>query len=128
MQPNDAVEKVDVSALIPSECSQCVFKSGRTAGLTRGQVNVIRTDVLPENQIYSAVDIVPPQGHLHDFSQSGDSGSTVFDAKRDLCGLLFAGTDPVFAHGAGKAHGLVIPMDVIFNDIESFTGLEVELP
>ena len=67
---------------------------------------MIRTDVLLENEIYTAVDIVPPPGHLHDFSQSGDSGSTIFDTKGDLCGLLFAGTDPIFAHGAGKAHGL----------------------
>lgn len=50
-----------------------------------------------ENQIYSAVDIVPPQGHLHDFSQSGDSVPTVFDAKGDLYGLLFAGTDLHFS-------------------------------
>lgn len=127
-QPKDAVEKVDVSALVPSRPSQCVFKSGRTTGLTWGRVSVLRTDVLLENQIYTAVDIVPPQEQLHDFSQSGDSGSSVFDAEGSLCGLLFAGTDPIFAHGAGKAHGLVIPIDVVFADIEAFTGLKVELP
>lgn len=91
-------------------------------------MNIIRTDVLLENQIYSVVDTVPPQGHLHDFSQSGDAGSTVFDAQGNLCGLLFAGTDPILAHGAGRAHGLVIPIDVVFDDIEAFTGLKVELP
>lgn len=70
------------------------------------------------------MDIVLPQGHLHDFSQSGDLGSTVFDAKGDLGGLLFAGTDQVFAHGAGKAHGLVIPIDVEFADIEAISVLK----
>lgn len=41
---------------------------------------------------------------------------------------FIAGTDPIFAHGVGKAHGFVIPMDVVFGDIEAFTGLTVKLP
>ena len=41
---------------------------------------------------------------------------------------MFGGTNPLFSHGAGKAHGLVIPIDVVFDDIEAFTGCAVELP
>lgn len=124
------VEKVDPSVLEPKESptSPCVFKNGRTTGLTWGHVNGIRTDVLLEGKIYTAIDIVPPPGYLHDFFQRGDSGSTIYDAKGSLCGLLLGGTDPIFSHGAGKAHGLVIPIDVIFHDIETFTGFKVELP
>lgn len=127
-QTKDVVENVDVSALVPSEPSQCVFKSGRTIGLTWGRVNVIRTDVQLENQIYTAIDNVPPQGQLHAFSQSEDSGSSVFDAEGSLCALLFVVTNPMFAHGASKTHGLVIPIDIVFADIEPSTGLKVERP
>lgn len=58
------------------------------------------------------MDILPRHGHLHDFMESEDSGSTVFDAKAGLCGLFYLRAQAIFSLGS------VIPIDVVFADIE----------
>jgi hypothetical protein len=71
-----------------------VQKSGRTTGVTQGEV--IAIDV--------TVDVnYGPQGNARfvdqilttDMSQGGDSGSAIFDSNKNLVGLLFAGSDTV---------------------------------
>ena len=71
----------------------CRFKkSGRTTGLTQGQVDQIDVTV---NVQFGAGRIAQFTDQLlaGPMSQGGDSGSAVLDMDRNLVGLLFAGSD-----------------------------------
>lgn len=125
---NLRLESICTSALTPSTPPQPVFKKGRTTGCTWGLAGAIRTDVKLENEIYTVVDICSPESHRHDFCKQGDSGAVVLDKQGRLCGLLIGGTERDFGQGADFEHGFVIPIDLVFDDIESVTGLKVSLP
>ena len=76
-----------------------VVKSGRTTGITRGEIVQIATTVRIRYRrgmaLFTSQFLIHP-GH---FSKGGDSGSVVFvdDETRRICGLLFAGSDVVSA-------------------------------
>lgn len=125
---NLRLESISTFALTPSNFPQVIFKNGRTTGNTWGLANAIRTDVILEGVIYSVVDVISPRSHLHDFCKHGDSGAIVLDKRGQLCGLLIGGTERDFGQGADMEHGFVIPIDIVFEDIESLTGLKVSLP
>lgn len=146
------IERVDTSCLQPPDPPQHVFKkgplsigrgtdewktsvqNGRSTGSSWGAVNAINADIhiLGEGELqnmhYSAVDIVPSINPLHDFYEPGDAGSWVFSQDGSLCGMLFGGTNPMLGQGAGRSHGLVVPIDRVFADVEKMTGSKVSLP
>lgn len=128
----DTVTSTDVSCLAATEPEQRVFKLGRTTGATWGSVNALKADINlegdPETLLYTTWNIAPPPKQLQNLSQSGDSGSWVFDKDGNLCGILFAGSNPELGQGSGKSHGFVIPIDRVFADIEKVTGSKVSLP
>ncbi|MDT8369546.1 MAG: hypothetical protein RQ745_10090 [Longimicrobiales bacterium] len=69
-----------------------VQKSGRTTALTRGEI--IQVDVTVEvNFGAGRVARFTDQLMAGPMSQGGDSGSAVLDSKRNVVGLLFAGSD-----------------------------------
>ncbi|MCJ1347253.1 hypothetical protein MMC31_005475 [Peltigera leucophlebia] len=107
---------------------QLPLKKRRTTGDIWGLANAIRADIKLENNIYTVVDICSPESHPHDFCKHGDSGSVVIDKQGRLCRLLIGGTERDFGQGADFEHGFVIPIDIVFDDIESVTGLKVSLP
>lgn len=122
------LENICTSALTPSTPPQAVFKKGRTTGYTWGLASAIRTAVKLEEEIYTVVDICSPESYPHDFCKHGDSGAIVLDKRGQLCGLLIGGTERDFGQGSDLEHGFVIPIDIIFDDIEKLTGLKVSLP
>lgn len=122
------LESICTSALTPSTPAQAVFKKGRTTGYTWGLASAIRADVKLEEDIYTVVDVCSPESCPHDFCKHGDSGAVVLDKQGQLCGLLIGGTERDFGQGSDLEHGFVIPIDIVFEDIESVTGLKVSLP
>lgn len=75
------------------ELGMPVVKSGRTSGLTEGQVRQIDVTVnvrYGERQARYVNQIM-----VSPFSQPGDSGSLVLDYERQAVGLLFAGSEHV---------------------------------
>ena len=82
----------------------------------------------PEDIVYSAWDIAPPPRGTKNFSESGDSGAWVFSKEGYLCGMVVGGPNPKLGQGLGKVHGIVVPIDRIFADIELITGSKASLP
>lgn len=96
LRPEDvSAEILEIGAVagqVRGELGMAVTKSGRTTGLTTGEI--LQVDV--------TVDVQYGAGRAARFtdqlmagamSQGGDSGSAVLDAQRRLVGLLFAGSD-----------------------------------
>jgi len=86
-----------VSGAIEPDLSMKVQKSGRTTGLTQGEI----TD------LHATIRVQYPGGYIVTFKeqtltgpmlQSGDSGSLLLDLNRKLVGLGFAGSDQVSVH------------------------------
>ncbi|PSR97195.1 hypothetical protein BD289DRAFT_451037 [Coniella lustricola] len=130
-----------------------VFKRGAATGLTVGVVNGVEAVIrVYKNTIARELIVVPDKGRPP-FSQSGDSGSSVFDANGTVIGLLNGITDaspcvwrtgkphcecPADDDDAQNTHSLpcwkpgtdvtfVTPISWIMKDVESFTGLEPRL-
>ncbi|KAE8828209.1 hypothetical protein PTNB85_07395 [Pyrenophora teres f. teres] len=112
-----------------------VAKYGRTSGWSFGQINHAITAInlskefkhLAEqygytNGRYGHVWSVMKRHHMHDpFLTRGDSGSIcVHDPSGAWLGLLFAETS--------TGSGLMLPIDVVFQDIERVTGEKVTEP
>jgi Trypsin-like peptidase domain len=76
----------------PGDLGMAVKKSGRTTGLTTGEIQQVDVTV---NVQYDAGRIATFTDQLMAgaMSQGGDSGSAVTDASNRLVGLLFAGSD-----------------------------------
>ena len=94
-------------------------------------MNAIETEVFtidePKRR-YTAVDICPPGKGAKSFSELGDSGSAILDEEGNWAGLMYGATTPTLGQGAGKGHGLVIPMNNIIADITKVTGYKVSVP
>jgi hypothetical protein len=81
-----------IQGTVPGELGMSVKKSGRTTGLTTGeitQVSVTATVSYGDNKTASFTD----QLMAGAMSQGGDSGSAVLTANNQITGLLFAGSD-----------------------------------
>ncbi len=88
-------EILDIGAVAGSasgDLGMAVKKSGRTTGLTTGEI--LQIDVTADVQ-YGAGRVARFSDQLlaGAMSQGGDSGSAVLDAENRLVGLLFAGSD-----------------------------------
>ena len=81
-----------IQGTAPGELGMAVKKSGRTTGLTTGEI--LQVDVSANVQ-YGAGQIARFTDQLMagSMSQGGDSGSAVLDENNRLVGLLFAGSD-----------------------------------
>ena len=93
-----------------AELGAAVVKSGRTTGLTRGEITQV--DVTADVAFGSTVARFTDQLMAGPMSQGGDSGSVVLDDQNAIVGLLFAGSDS----------------NTLFNRIENvFAALKVDL-
>jgi hypothetical protein len=81
-----------VKGLTQGELGMAIKKSGRTSGLTTGEIQQVDVTV---NVQYGAGRIARFSDQLlaGPMSQGGDSGSAVLDNSNNLVGLLFAGSD-----------------------------------
>jgi len=88
----DILEIGTISGVKPGELGMAIRKSGRTTGVTNGEIQ----------QVDVTVDVDYGSGRTARFtdqllagaiSQGGDSGSAVLDTGNNLVGLLFAGSD-----------------------------------
>jgi hypothetical protein len=89
---NEILEIGTIGGTAVGELGMAVKKSGRTTGLTTGeilQVDVSANVQYGQNQIARFTD----QLMAGPMSQGGDSGSAVLDENNQLVGLLFAGSD-----------------------------------
>ncbi len=82
----------------PARLGMAVRKSGRTTGLTNGQINVIDATV-NVNYGYTQTVTFEDQIVTSPMSQGGDSGSLLVSGEAPLAvGLLFAGSDQATIH------------------------------
>ena len=81
-----------INGLAHGELGMAIKKSGRTTGLTTGEIQQVDVTV---NVQYGAGRIARFSDQLlaGPMSQGGDSGSAVLDNSNNLVGLLFAGSD-----------------------------------
>jgi len=88
----EILEIGEISGSAEATLGMAIQKSGRTTGLTQGQVDQIDVTV---NVQFGAGRIAQFTDQLMagPMSQGGDSGSAVLDMDRNLVGLLFAGSD-----------------------------------
>lgn len=54
--------------------------------------------------------------------------TSVFSKEGYLWGMVVGGSNPKLGQGLGKVHGIVVPIDRIFADIELITGSKASLP
>ncbi len=116
LNPEDVKEEIleigSIAGLVEGELGMAIKKSGRTTGLTTGEIEQVDVTVnvqYGEGQIAQFTD----QLMAGAMSQGGDSGSAVLDESNHLLGLLFAGSDT----------------STIMNRIQNvFSGLGVTLP
>jgi len=114
LNPSDIGESVinigPITGQGRAELGEYVCKSGRTTGLTEGEV--IQVDVTTTVQYGSKVAIFENQKMSGPMSAGGDSGSAMLNDKNEIVGLLFAGSESV----------------TIFNPIEAvFSALKVSI-
>ncbi len=88
----EIVEIGQINNIAEGTLGLAIQKSGRTTGLTNGQIDQIDVTV---NVQFGAGRIAQFTDQLlaGPMSQGGDSGSAVLDMDRNLVGLLFAGSD-----------------------------------
>lgn len=82
-----------VQGSVEAEIGMLVKKSGRTTGLTHGEITVLDTSV--EVNYGSQTALFEHQILTGDMSDPGDSGSLIVDNQNRAVGLLFAGSDTV---------------------------------
>ena len=88
----EILEIGSIQGMQQAELGMAVKKSGRTTGLTTGEILQVDVSVnvqYGQNQIARFTD----QVMAGPMSQGGDSGSAVLDESNQLVGLLFAGSD-----------------------------------
>lgn len=96
LNPDDLSPEIleigEISGTAEATLGLPIQKSGRTTGLTQGQIDQIDVTV---NVQFGAGRIAQFTDQLMagPMSQGGDSGSAVLDMDRNLVGLLFAGSD-----------------------------------
>jgi hypothetical protein len=90
--PDAILELGTLTGLGSDSLGMAIRKSGRTTGLTAGEVTQVDVTV---NVQYGAGRTARFTDQLMTgpMSQGGDSGSAVVDAENRLVGLLFAGSD-----------------------------------
>lgn len=81
-----------IQGTVPGELGMAIKKSGRTTGLTTGEITQVDVTV---NVSYGDIKMAlfTDQLMAGAMSQGGDSGSAVLTANNQLTGLLFAGSD-----------------------------------
>jgi hypothetical protein len=106
-----------------------VHKTGRTTEHTQGFIEAVNATVNVKYGLFKKatfVDqiIISQSPEEEDFSAGGDSGSTVYDSKNKLCGLLFAGSESTESEPATT---IVNPISHVFSelDIELLTPGEI---
>ena len=89
---NEILEIGTINGLANGELGMAIKKSGRTTGLTTGEIQQVDVTV---NVQYGEgkIAIFTDQLLAGAMSQGGDSGSAVLDNNNKLVGLLFAGSD-----------------------------------
>lgn len=89
---NEILEIGTISGSAPGELGMAIKKSGRTTGLTTGEIEQVDVTV---NVQYGEGKIATFSDQLMAgaMSQGGDSGSAVLDNDNRLVGLLFAGSE-----------------------------------
>ncbi len=89
---SEILEIGTIQGLVNGELGMAIKKSGRTTGLTTGEVQQVDVTV---NVQYGAGRIARFNDQLlaGAMSQGGDSGSAILDNGNKLVGLLFAGSD-----------------------------------
>ena len=106
-----------------------VRKSGRTSGVTQGQVYLTNASVIVDygggKKAYFVDQIMITQPISQPFSQGGDSGSVVVDKDRKFVGLVFAGSDSysIVSKASYIIEGLGISVEP--TDPPSLTSIEV---
>jgi hypothetical protein len=96
LNPGDVTDNILEIGTIPGrargDLGQGIKKSGRTTGLTQGEITQVDVSV---NVQYGPgqVALFTDQLMAGPMSQGGDSGSAVLDNNNRLVGLLFAGSD-----------------------------------
>jgi hypothetical protein len=80
-----------IEGMAKGELGMAIKKSGRTTGLTTGEI--LQVDVTVNVQYGERTARFTDQLMAGAMSQGGDSGSAVFDHDNNLVGLLFAGSD-----------------------------------
>jgi len=88
----EILEIGEINDLIQGELGMAIKKSGRTTGLTTGEIQQVDVTV---NVQYGSGRIAQFNDQLMAgaMSQGGDSGSAVLDNNNNLLGLLFAGSE-----------------------------------
>ncbi|KAK2811526.1 hypothetical protein FQN50_002149 [Emmonsiellopsis sp. PD_5] len=94
-----------------------VTKIGRTSGPTAGEVNKIKRNINWPN-LGTTSDEWEIISHRGDFTEPGDSGSIITNARGEMIGLLFA-MDP--QHAADDV-GLFTPIQLIQEDVKKLTN------
>lgn len=89
---DEILEVGTVQGMVSGELGMAIKKSGRTTGLTTGEIQQVDVTV---NVQYGPGQIATFTDQLMAgaMSQGGDSGSAVLDNSNNLVGLLFAGSD-----------------------------------
>lgn len=107
---------------VPS-VGEAVSKSGRTTGLTTGQVDL--TDALVNVDFGPGLGVISWGGTIRvtgaPFIQGGDSGAWVFDSQMNMVGMVFAGDDT----GVGW---LIDPLEVEAYIAEVLAGSPAPVP
>lgn len=128
---NDRTDLRELGPLLGSRSKgavlgEAVGKIGRTTGITRGRVTAIEVD----NIVVDMEEIGPTrfdsqfeiEGAGADaFSDGGDSGALIVDARGWAVGLLFAGSDL----GGGNGMGLTYANDI--NNVMNALDLELDV-
>jgi hypothetical protein len=96
LNPEDVTDEImeigPIQGVTEGELGMAIKKSGRTTGLTTGEILQVDVSVnvqYGQNQIAMFTD----QLMAGSMSQGGDSGSAVLDENNHLMGLLFAGSE-----------------------------------
>lgn len=87
----DILDLGGIKGVGQAKLGDAVIKSGRTTGLTRGEITQV--DVTADVAFGTTVARFTDQLMAGPMSQGGDSGSAVLDEQNNIVGLLFAGSD-----------------------------------
>ncbi len=82
----------EIKGIREPEVGMKVRKSGRTTGVTRGEIKAINSTV-EVRMSQTEVAVFEDQFITEPISKAGDSGSLVVDMDNNVVGLLFAGSD-----------------------------------
>lgn len=106
----------DVTGVEESAVGMAVLKSGRTSGLTEGEIKAIHVSV-NVNMDQGTTATFTDQIITNAISQPGDSGSLVLNKDNKAVGLLFAGSDKITI--CNRIQNVMQLLNVTFEPIKS---------